>query len=809
MEDLLVKARLTVDKYSSKKSQDKIKATRNVLFAVKACKKFIEENEQEDRGISQRCARELSDILSSMPLFKTFAQDKKAVNNIHNKKLADEHIDAILKDLNSAVKELEIERSKRIRDWVRMHPVLGKLRRNALKKVPEGTYVLLFKKSERAKQRLKREKRPVSAHFQHGENLAQASAGEDQNAEIRKQSAVLLDDKPADLERNEELPLNMSIVENSAASSELSESQELETSIGGEDPIREATAESELPGADEISNTEEVSSAEEVSGAEEVSAKEEILSAESHTEEVSSPEDSQTSEESEASSENVQLGREPGIDSCELVLRPAPDGRIFTRFRPKEFADDARVYKMFRSSAQIVGACVIAEGKLKNEIGQLPQTKEGEDKLRYLLGLSKEAVGKPGKAFVEAHEVLNELFTLCKSRQIHKEAYILLFQEAEKEPENAAESQTDPGLEEKEAAQETAVSYKDDSETDAQTLESQTLDTEASTNPDELSEQAEDETADLQSQTDETENQATQNEDSENDDLMIDDPAKSDAAEPGNELIEIELSEDDEISEEELSEDGEISAGDVIDDDASELELELELLSRTSADGRIMTRYRPFDFTDSRSLYEGFKKLRPVVGAAVIKERELLMTIGHVPMRKGEKQLETLLSYSRNALDKPALEFIERNEVLSFLHELSTGELRHKDCSVVLFADNEGKPSLMSFPGRKSARAQNKLPLSEFRSPKLVFDRFKNVDNLLGASVLGEQQTASAPRESSNRGPHAKDRSGKSDRDFKPRVQAAKSLVVIAALGRTPLKQNVLISAEILKRLGVDLSILY
>jgi hypothetical protein len=122
----------------------------------------------------------------------------------------------------------------------------------------------------------------------------------------------------------------------------------------------------------------------------------------------------------------------------------------------------------------------------------------------------------------------------------------------------------------------------------------------------------------------------------------------------------------------------------------------------------------------------------------------------------------------------------------------------------VLFTDASGKPEILPLPDRRG-KSQVKTPLSEFRFAKSVHDRFKSERTLVGASVIGEQaQSAPPPRAESKKN---QDRGNKPDNSFRPRM-APRSSTVVAAFGKTPLKQNVLLSVEILKRLGVDLSIL-
>jgi hypothetical protein len=232
----------------------------------------------------------------------------------------------------------------------------------------------------------------------------------------------------------------------------------------------------------------------------------------------------------------------------------------------------------------------------------------------------------------------------------------------------------------------------------------------------------------------------------------------------------------------------------------------LELVSKKTEDGRIITRYRSFDFNDMRSLYENFKKRPAVVGAAIIRDRELIKVLGRVPAAEGAKQLDVLLGASRQVLEKPSLDFISANPILNSLYELANGDFRLKDYNVVLFKDSSGRPEILPLPDRRGY-SQVKTPLSEFKIAKIVHDRFKSENALIGASVIGETGPSAPPPRAESKHGKDKDRDRGNRPDFRSR-QPSRSSSVVAAFGKTPLKQNVLLSAEILKRLGVDLSIL-
>lgn len=735
MEILLENARKAVDKYKSKQSADGIKATRAVLSSVISCRKFVDENEREDRGIAQRLAREISEILSPIPMFRNFALDKKALHNLHTKKLAEEHLEKIQKDLELSLKNLELNRKRKIHEWVRSHPVLGKLRRQSSKKLPPDAYILLFysERSGRQKGRRASSKAPVLKNAgDAGSILPTVITEGDESSKFAEsqtgiiENCLISDDKV--LDRN-----SGSILCEDTGLSPLSELQ------ADSDADNALPAE---PGQNAVSTTAAIA------------------------------------------------------ESPLLLVKSSADGRVFTRFRIKDFVDDLRVYRSFRTGPAIVGACVISEGKLLAAMGELPGADAGKNQIRVLLSLSREAIKKPGKEFVESNPVLKELFSLYRNRELHKDAYVLLFQSRTQEDErceevsdtggcvSAAECEPLEGLESVTVAEESepgqaAAPAEADGEISSEDL-------------------SESEIASL------TEDSA------ENDSVSGIDAAESEYLDSSDVGMQDEAAEIDSAELESgadsfaetlalKQEQNEVSADSSL--------LNLELVTKKTDDGRLLTRFRSFDFTDLRTLYESFKKRGAVLGAAIIRDRELVKIIGMVPAESGEDRLQTLLRLSNQALEKPSLDFVASNEIISSIFKLAGEQSPHTDCYVILFSEKEGRPTVMAVPDRRGI-SRSKLPLSEFRNPKFVLDRFKNSPLPVGASVI--RSVASEPlqgRESRER--NAGGKGGKRpDSQFRNAPAVAKPPVVLSAFGRTPLKQNVILSPEILKRLGVDPSII-
>ncbi len=784
---MLENTQKAVEKYHSKQAGDKMKAAKAVLSSVLACKNFIKENEQEDNGGTQRIARELSQIVAPLPMFKNLASDEQALNNIDSKELATERLDKIQAELENFVKEFVAARKKKIHDWVKSHPVLGKLKRSASKRLPKGAYILLFRRPLKSsnKGEVNREISAIS--------IVGAEASECEQANLSANNENLENLSQENL-AHESADTSCVATEPSTASEESCDAgnKECETAATHEVSSCEtatdaATVVAENSGSS-CSNTSESAPASSDANAE--------CQATSDSSPCSAAEETAAQAEGKGSKKGKHKGKGPDAPKTqhptpELVVRPAPDGKVFTRFRPREFSDDTRMYRTYRGGPPIVGACVIVDGKLSETIGVLPQPAEGGDQLRLLLSISKEAVGKPGRAFIESNEVLNELFQMSKSRAIHKDAYVLLFQRAEDEVDHNAsdDDDLDEGAADESSSDESATAdHAVESQNSADANLNETGDEEQTDSPPGESGEADDSSS-ANAASDESETESADSSASgESVHAQEDAPSAAHAASHAVEADESDSDEDD-------------------DDDAP---VKCELVSKRTDDGRIITRFRTFDFSDARNLYENFKTRRTIVGAAIIRERELIKVLGVVPQVEGRRQLDVLLDCSRQALEKPALDFISADVVLNGLYELANGEYRQKEYEVVLFTETDGRLTIFSTMDKRG-KPLSKGPLSEFRIPRNIFDRFKNGPAIVGASVIAEQSAPAPVREMASKSNKDKGGSKSDSRDnnnFRPRTVAPRQPVVMAAFGRTPLKQNVLLSAEILKRLGVDLSIL-
>jgi hypothetical protein len=462
-------------------------------------------------------------------------------------------------------------------------------------------------------------------------------------------------------------------------------------------------------------------------------------------------------------------------DTLELITNRANDGRIFTRLRPQEFKDDLHVHKLYRGKRAVDGAAVIAEQELIAVMGTVPAPSENQDQLKALLNVSSEAASRPAREFIEANVVLRELHALARHRNFPKESYILLFGE-------------DRG---------------DDSGDAANAHETDAVDDTAEVSQEQAS------IDDSGAQPDGGESTELENDKA---DDSIAQPHVPEAVEEPETEAELELVQ--EVAGETDSDETKTRSTEQYEEqiadratapvcNATQSQVPLKILVKNSQDGKVISRFWPSDFAQRYKLFEIYKDKPPILGAAVIKENELLHVFGAVPQPTGDQsQLDALRQVSWAAVEKPHVEFIEQHEVFKGLHDLATGSMASKPVDVVLFTvAANGRLEAMSIGGQ-GGRPQVRLSLAQFQNAKLVHDRFGK-RNIVGASVISQSE---APPERENRF-HQKREGGDRDRDNRRREpqQASPKPVVLAAFGRTPLKVNIIATPETLSRLGIEL----
>lgn len=219
----------------------------------------------------------------------------------------------------------------------------------------------------------------------------------------------------------------------------------------------------------------------------------------------------------------------------------------------------------------------------------------------------------------------------------------------------------------------------------------------------------------------------------------------------------------------------------------------MQIIIRYSDEEKVITRFRAHDFSDPRAVLDRFRD-STVCGAAVINGSELTV-FGEVPQPQGEQtQLQVLNAISAEAADRPTKGFLSGNTVLAALHEFAAAQ-QDLDRQVILFSDATGHLAPLD--------AGHRIALIDFRNPRMIHTQFAKLPSIVGASVIGQQtphrQGPSRPggdKDDRDR-PRHRERDRDRDRiDTKP--------VVVQAFGRTPLKQSMLLTPDILRRMGME-----
>jgi hypothetical protein len=415
----------------------------------------------------------------------------------------------------------------------------------------------------------------------------------------------------------------------------------------------------------------------------------------------------------------VLLFRGSAGDGAELITNEAPDGRVFTRFRPQVFKDDLHTHKLYKDEQAVVGAALIANQELIAVIGNVPQPEESTSQLKMLLSLSRQEVERPARDYMEANTILHRLHQMWCRRELPKESYVLLFEEVTNTPVSCTDDAADPEIPDAAADQHSV------SEANTET--------------------------------------------------------------PGG-------------GPEALPEDPAQSVSEVEAPMSSTPPSPTKIATKTGENGRVISRFWPSDFSEQHRLFEAFKNRPAILGAAVIKDNQLLNVLGHVPAGHGKQsQLDALLDASWMAVEKPYVDFIEQHEVLRHLHQLATGEMASKPVDAVLFTvAANGRLEVMPID-IGSGKHQSRVSLEFFLRPKQVHDRVGN-HQVVGASVISREPDSHRHQRFRQGSDDGKRQARRLDQD-----QLSAKPSVLAAFGRTPLKVNMLATSDTLRRLGIEL----
>jgi hypothetical protein len=206
-------------------------------------------------------------------------------------------------------------------------------------------------------------------------------------------------------------------------------------------------------------------------------------------------------------------------------------------------------------------------------------------------------------------------------------------------------------------------------------------------------------------------------------------------------------------------------------------------------------------------LFDMFRGQPPIVGTAIMRRTGLFHGLGQLPQAgEARNQTDAVLKASSTAVEKPAVAFLEANDVLKQVHDFANGaQPQGKDAYVVLFSQTDGG-SLQLLRHHSEAR----IPIGEFKFVKQIHDNFAN-SQVVGASIIVEPRASRDKERERFRSPERKspdrpfDRKQSGERPKFSERGSAEKPYVIAAFGRTPLKANILATEENFRRLRLDI----
>jgi hypothetical protein len=417
----------------------------------------------------------------------------------------------------------------------------------------------------------------------------------------------------------------------------------------------------------------------------------------------------------------------------ELMPRSVEENSVLTRFRPSAFVDDERVQQTFAPKKNLAGAAVIADNKLVEVMGEVPPPTGNKDQLQVLLFHSNEVASGPSRQFVESNDVLKTLHQLAKKKDIPKDAYVLLFKLAQEETQQQATEDLKEEEKQEEITQEPIEQKAEEEQEEAAppVTEEEPVQSAAE----------EEETAPAIVAEEEQAQSAAEEETA---------PAVVSEEEPAPPAVAAEE-----------------TSSDVVTEDPPELPL--EIVDKTTAEGKVITRFWSNDFVRKHHLFEMFRDGNPLVGAAVIKDRDLVHAIGILPRpKKNQSQLDAILQHSNKAVQRPSIEFVQNNEVLNGLNQLANDPSTPREAYALLFTRTATTPYFL-FTGKFGPR----IPLEEFKTARIIHQRYGD-KAITGAAVISEQGARPS---------------------------------VTTAFGRSPLKQSMLATPENFQRLGLPVEI--
>jgi hypothetical protein len=791
MDNALAKTKQAVSRYKSRSQSDSLNATKSVWAAVRFLRKQLPELERKEKGVTTRVASELTDVLGKLPMFKQL-KDEKETTDLSAKPQAEEHILKLENQLKAMVKDLENSKIDEIKGWVENHAVLGALTKTLTRKMPDSTYVFLFRQVKNNNIELVTSRAPdgrVFTRFRPREFFDVKKLYRLYNHRPPVGAAVVVDNKLQDVigtvpqaKENEDQLHVISSMSKEAASQpaksflqsnrvlqslhELAKDRKVDKGayillfVDAEEQIdfdaddEELLASADLTTDDAHSDDETTGEA----GGDESSATDDAPAADVSTasEEIAieAPADSsgQPATEVSALANGDQATTEPQTD------------------QPIETAPEQALVES--GSEQPAASAADSSGTAGDETSGSQSVSVTEE-----ASLSDESVGQITADFPAVGETFNAVVELSLS--------------ASRAAEGSSESAN---------SGESAALQSEAGEI------ASSADTTGDASPEMVSETAHDEPANSEGEQTEQTSDAIGN------------SAQTEATEP----------------------------------EAEQVYTPVEILTRPGSDGGVLTRFYANEFSDVRKVFESFAGKRTISGAAVIRGRELIQVVGNVPQpAEGKSQLDLLILESNHAADKPTRDFMDQNEILNSLHELASGHFSDPNAKVLLFTEDEGRLAVLTPPPspqreergrdnksgrrdgpggrgrddrgrngrgddrgrggfnreeerpRENAGPSKASPLADFRYPRDIRNGYRNLTRVVGASVIGEQKSTAPVRKDVKRDDNRGGGGGR-DQRFNDRTPRASKSVVLAAFGRTPLRENVLITEETMRRLGLD-----
>ncbi|MBX9668074.1 MAG: hypothetical protein K2X93_10665 [Candidatus Obscuribacterales bacterium] len=761
MDNVLAKTRQAVSRYKSREKSDSLNATKSVWAAVRFLRKQVLELEREQPGVTVRTAHELSDVLAKLPMFRHLRNEKEAIESIQDKDQAGEHILKLEGQLKNMVKELENSKIDEIKGWVEGHPVLGALTKTLTRKMPESTYVFLFRPTKNENVELVTSRAPdgrVFTRFRPREFFDVKKLYRLYHHRPPVGAAVVVDNKLQDVIGNvPQAPEGENQLHIISAMSKDAANQPAKVFLASNPVLQSLYGMAKERKVDKgayillfVDAHEDVDFTDELN--DELSASEDEGHDADHTDADASDfgdeggDDSESAESDASNLENIRESAPASEPEAESSAGPEPAS-----------SSESVSYDAEHSTSGEVEAT----GEVEQSSGEEISTETAQPASEPVDDASH-APAPEGSAEESSQEV-----------QSHSGEG----QDGAPDP-----SQEETGELDRSLAQ-AAISGESDSTDETQSGEnasdvsahySASYDDQQIASPEEAID-----TAGSQTKVSTESNESSGTAGDAQTTLTL--PSASGSA------------------------------------NGEQTHTPVEILTRASSDGGVLTRYYANEFSDVRKIFESFGTKRTICGAAVIRGRELLQVVGNVPQSvKGKSQLDVLILESNHAADKPTRDFMADNEVLENLHQLALkGEYSEPHSKVILFADEGGRLTALSVSQKDEKgreRVSQTCAVSNFKFPREIRNSFRHQPRVVGASIIGEFKSTHNPKAHGARDgqPGGDDkrsggRGGRNDRDRgRGAPRPPSKSVVLAAFGRTPLKQNILITEETARRLGLD-----